>query len=156
MGDGYEDFVSLDLETGLVSDEFEANENLGVLFDTDNGLGFEDLQAVETAGGVHYALSHDGDGYNVGSGNPLFTFELLPGNDLNPDSLIQASGSVLGGGSCNQSGWFGTNYFGISYDDYVSQLAGKWTAGDVIHLDGGQTYYLDGVVVNPAIATSPR
>ena len=155
VGDGYEDFVSLDLETGLVSDEFEANENLGVLFDTDNGLGFEDLQAVETAGGVHYALSHDGDGYNVGSGNPLFTFELLPDNDLNPDSLIQASGSVLGGGSCNQSGWFGTNYFGISYDDYVSQLAGKWTAGDVIHLDGGQTYYLDGVVVNPGNCNQP-
>ena len=79
VGDGYEDFVSLDLETGLVSDEFEANENLGVLFDTDNGLGFEDLQAVETAGGVHYALSHDGDGYNVGSGNPLFTFEVGDG-----------------------------------------------------------------------------
>ena len=79
VGGGYEDFVSLNLETGLVSDEFEANENLGVLFDTDNGLGFEDLQAVETAE-VHYALSHDGDGYNVGSGNPLFTFELLPGS----------------------------------------------------------------------------
>ena len=76
FGEGDEEFIRVDVQTGAVSGEFYSDEDNGIMFDTGNGLGFEDLQSVETVGGVHYALSHDGDGYNVGTGTPLFSFEL--------------------------------------------------------------------------------
>ncbi|MGB1074300.1 MAG: hypothetical protein ACPGYZ_09400, partial [Flavobacteriales bacterium] len=76
MGDS-DGFALMDIGTGTVGQDIGDNESAGIWFDTSNGLGFEDLDAGETVDGVHFALSHDGDGYNVGSGNPLFTFEFV-------------------------------------------------------------------------------
>ena len=76
FGEGDDEFIRINVQTGAASGEFYSDEDNGIMFDNGNGLGFEDLQSVETVGGVHYALSHDGDGYNVGSGTPLFSFEL--------------------------------------------------------------------------------